>query len=141
MPLKTEGIDEPDLNLTPMIDIVFLLIIFFMVGTRFTEDKPTLFEIALATTNTESSVTPGPDPILISITKEGVIRVNHREVSLEELEQTLKAAKDNYEDQAVVIGGEGKADLQNVVNVLDICQKLKIKRFTLAAERPEASGS
>ncbi len=141
MPLKTEGIDEPDLNLTPMIDIVFLLIIFFMVGTRFTEDKPTLFEIALATTNTESSVTPGPDPILVSITKEGVIRVNHREVSLEELEQTLKQAKDNYEDQAVVIGGEGKADLQNVVNVLDICQKLKIKRFTLAAERPESSGS
>ena len=37
MPLKTHRDDQPSLNLTPMIDIVFLLIIFFMVGTKFTE--------------------------------------------------------------------------------------------------------
>ena len=40
MPLKTSGIEEPSLNLTPMIDIVFLLIIFFMVGSQFTEPGP-----------------------------------------------------------------------------------------------------
>ena len=37
MPLKTETVEEPTLNLTPMIDIVFLLIIFFMVGTQFAQ--------------------------------------------------------------------------------------------------------
>ena len=37
MPLKTEEIEEPVLNLTPMIDIVLLLIIFFMVGTKFSD--------------------------------------------------------------------------------------------------------
>ena len=37
MPLKTHVDEQPTLNLTPMIDIVFLLIIFFMVGTKFSE--------------------------------------------------------------------------------------------------------
>lgn len=39
MPIKTDSLEEPQLNLTPMIDVVFLLIIFFMVGARFTEDE------------------------------------------------------------------------------------------------------
>ncbi len=98
MPLKTDGIDEPELNLTPMIDIVFLLIIFFLVGTEFAEDKSveeesTLVPIELPTSSSESSITPGPDPVLVSITKQGELYLGSKQVSLQELREDLKLAK------------------------------------------------
>ncbi|MFN9041619.1 MAG: ExbD/TolR family protein, partial [Planctomyces sp.] len=50
MPLKTENLEDPILNLTPMIDVVFLLIIFFMVGARFTEEaNDQKFDVQLPT--------------------------------------------------------------------------------------------
>jgi biopolymer transport protein ExbD len=139
MPLKTEGIDEPELNLTPMIDIVFLLIIFFMVGTRFARDEPTMFDIELAASRTQAAaLTPGPDPVLIAVMEDGSIRVNRQAVSLEELERLLREKKANFAEQAVVIGGESEADLQRVVDIFDICKRVGIRRFTLAA-RPVGS--
>jgi len=146
MPLKTEGIDEPELNLTPMIDIVFLLIIFFLVGTEFAEDKSvdeksTLLPIELPTSSTESSLTPGPDPVLVSITKEGEIYLNTEQVTLNELETGLQAAKENYDDTAVIIAGDGQAYLQIVVDVLRICEQLQIKQTKLKAKKVAPPGS
>jgi biopolymer transport protein ExbD len=135
MPLKTEGLDEPDLNLTPMIDIVFLLIIFFMVGTQFAREEPTLFDIELAASQTQAAaLTPGPDPVLIAVLEDGSIRVDRQAVSLEELERLLREKKANFADQAVVIGGESAADLQRIVDIFDICKRVGIRRFTLAAK-------
>ena len=62
MPLKTDTIEEPNLNLTPMIDIVFLLIIFFMVGTRFTEMERQ-YDIRLPTVSEALPLTNLPDEI------------------------------------------------------------------------------
>lgn len=140
MPLKTEGIDEPELNLTPMIDIVFLLIIFFLVGTEFAEDKSveeksTLLPIELPTSSTESSLTPGPDPVMVSITKTGELFFNADKVTLPELEEQLKAAKENYEDTAVIIAGDGQAYLQIVVDVLRLCEQIQIKQTKLKAKK------
>jgi biopolymer transport protein ExbD len=142
MPLKTEGIDEPELNLTPMIDIVFLLIIFFLVGTEFAEDKSvqdqtTMVSIELPTSSTESSITPGPDPVLVSITKEGELFVGERQVSLPQLEQDLKAAKANYDGTSVIIAGDGQSHLQIVVDVLQLCERLEIKQARIKAKKVE----
>jgi biopolymer transport protein ExbD len=144
MPLKTDGIDEPELNLTPMIDIVFLLIIFFLVGTEFAEDKSveddkTLLPIELPTSSSDSSITPGPDPVLVSITKEGQLYLRDKAVTLPELEQDLKAAKTNYDDTTVIIAGDGQAYLQIVVDVLQMCEKLQIKQAKLKTKKIETA--
>ena len=140
MPLKTEGIDEPELNLTPMIDIVFLLIIFFLVGTEFAEDKSveeenTLLPIELPTSTAESSLTPGPDPVLVSITQQGELYLNDKKVTLNELQTDLKSAKENYDDTSVIIAGDGKAYLQIVVDVMRVCEQLGIKQTKLKAKK------
>lgn len=146
MPLKTEGIDEPELNLTPMIDIVFQLIIFFLVGTEFAEekkaveDKSALLPIELPTSSSNSSITPGPDPVMVSITKTGELYLNTQEVTLAELERELKAAKENYADTSVIIAGDGQAYLQIVVDVLRICEQLDIKQAKIKTKKVEAQG-
>ncbi len=60
MPLKTGTVEEPKLDLTPMIDIVFLLIIFFMVGTQFTEMERQ-YDIKLPTVTDAKPLTNLPD--------------------------------------------------------------------------------
>ena len=62
MPLRTESLDDAQLNLTPMIDIVFLLIIFFMVGTRFSEIEQQ-FDVELPTAEAVQPMTSPPDAL------------------------------------------------------------------------------
>lgn len=131
MPLKTDVVDEPDLNLTPMIDIVFLLIIFFMVGTQFTEMERQ-FEIELPTVSDAQPLTSLPDEIVINVADTGDLTVNGQRRSLEELERALKSARQNYADQAVLIRGEGDGPYQHVMNVLAVCHRAKISVVSLA---------
>jgi biopolymer transport protein ExbD len=131
MPLKTDTIEEPHLNLTPMIDIVFLLIIFFMVGTQFTEMERQ-FEIQLPTVSDAQPLTNLPDEIVVSVRPDGEIRVNEQVKTLEQLETDLRAAKENYADQAVLIRGAGDGPYQYVMDVLAVCHRVKINSISLA---------
>lgn len=144
MPLKTEGIDEPELNLTPMIDIVFLLIIFFLVGTEFAEDKSveeklTQIPIELPTTSSDRPLTNPPDPVTVSISRQGEIYLdaNPAPLTLEDLKQRLAQEKDEFPNVSVIISGDGQSNLQVVVDVLRICEELEIKQTKLKARQIE----
>lgn len=131
MPLKTEEIEEPILNLTPMIDIVLLLIIFFMVGTKFS-DAERQFEINLPTVSDALPLTTLPDELVVNITQAGDLRLGEQPVSVQELEEQLQQAVTRYSDQAVVVRGDGEGQYQNVMNVLAICHRVGIKNISLA---------
>jgi biopolymer transport protein ExbD len=142
MPLKTEGLDEPEINLTPMIDVVFQLILFFLLGTEFAEknmgkadEESAALPIQLPTSSVGTSLTPGPDPLVVSITKAGELYLNTEPVTLPALEEKLKAAKENYDDTAVIIAGDGQAYLQIVVDVLQTCERLKIKEAKVKTKK------
>jgi biopolymer transport protein ExbD len=95
MPLKLEAIEEPALNLTPMLDVVLLLVIFFMVGTQFSEEE-SHFDIDLPSGRTVEAVTGGPDPIVIDVDREGTVHVGRRTLSLVDLERELNAARERF---------------------------------------------
>ncbi|MEZ5949514.1 MAG: biopolymer transporter ExbD [Planctomycetaceae bacterium] len=102
MPLKTEQIEEPILNLTPMIDIVLLLIIFFMVGTKFS-DAERQFDIKLPTVSDALPLSSLPDELIISISRTGELLLGEQPIALADLESRLKSAVERYNDQAVVV--------------------------------------
>lgn len=132
MPLKTsEIVDEPTLNLTSMIDIVFLLIIFFMVGSQFTE-RETQYDINLPTVSNAQPLTSLPDEMVINLKGDGTILVGRQKRTMTELEEELVAAKLNYADQAVVIRGEGAGPYQHVMDILSACHRAKIVHISLA---------
>jgi len=139
MPLNVREHEEPVLNLTPMIDVVFLLIIFFMVGARFTELERE-FDINLPTVSEAKPLTNPPDDIEINLFRDGQIKVAGNFLTLEELETTLKEAKERFDDQAVLIRGDGTSDLQQTIDVLSICDRVKIRSRKIAA-RVEATGT
>lgn len=131
MPLKTGTVEEPTLNLTPMIDIVFLLIIFFMVGTQFAQMERQ-YDIELPSVSVARPLTSLPDEIVINVRRNGEIIVRAQTLTNGELRRRLRDAKRNYADQAVVIRGEGNGEYQHIVNVLSICHEENINSISLA---------
>ncbi len=137
MPLKTQEVEEPALNLTPMIDIVLLLVIFFMVGTQFTEHE-NQFEIILPTVSDAQPLTALPDEIVVSVTTDGSIYLGGEAKTGTELEKELRAAKERYAEQTVVIRGDGTGQYQHVMTVVNICNRAKIRSIQLATRIEES---
>ena len=137
MPLKgADQTEEAAINLTPMIDIVFLLIIFFLVGARFTEEEKQ-YDIQLPSSQDVQPLTGTPDALVINVRRGGTILLGSLAVTLEELESELRDAKENFEDQAVVVRGEGQGMYQPVINVLGVCHRTQITRISLAYKQDE----
>ncbi|MGB4741125.1 MAG: biopolymer transporter ExbD, partial [Fuerstiella sp.] len=139
MPLRTDSLEEPQLNLTPMIDIVFLLIIFFMVGTRFSEIEQQ-YDIELPTAAAVEPITSRPDAIILNVARSGLVTISGERVSLADLQPRLEAARKSYSEQSVLIRGDGEGVYQSIVDVMDVCHKAQIRSFSLAFQ-PETAGA
>lgn len=131
MPLKVAAVEEPAMNMTPMIDVVLLLVIFFMVGTQFAENE-SQFDIELPTVAQAEPLTGGPDALTVSVQRDGSVALADRPVTIPELERELRAAQARYARQAVIVRGDGPGPYQHVMTVLDICRRAKIVNIQLA---------
>lgn len=133
MPLKVDALEEPQINLTPMIDVVFNLLIFFMLATRFA-DLERQFDVQLPTASSAQPLTSPPDEIIVNVFSDGRIVVSQQALTIDQLEARLKAAHDRYADQAVLIRGDGQGTYQNVMDVLTACHRAEITNFSLATQ-------
>lgn len=136
MPLKIQHTDDTSINLTPMIDIVFLLIIFFMVGTHFSQLNDAERDIALQvpTVSNAEALTAAPRKRIINVYRDGRIILDRQEVSLEELQQNLANARQQYQKLGVVVRGDGDGKYSNVARVITACQNAKISDLNIAVQ-------
>ena len=115
----------PAINLTPMIDIVFLLIIFFMVGTKFTELE---HKIALEVPQVQDAgpLAPAPSKRIIHVYRDGRIELDGRAVTIAELTAALVQLKAQYSDTGVIVRGDAQGTFQRVAEVLAACRRAGI---------------
>jgi len=139
MPLRTAPLEEPQLNLTPMIDVVLQLVIFFMVGTQFVNHERKI-DITLPVVGQASPLTETPDELVINITKEGEISLGSTSVTAQQLRDQLQEAKRRYAQQAVVIRGDMDCIYQQVMSIVDLCKQAGIDNLQVAT-RLGSSGS
>ncbi len=133
MPLKTQPDELPTLNLTPMIDIVFLLIIFFMVGTTFSQmDKQ--IELQVPEVSDRGALTAAPEKRVINVLRDGRITLDDQFVSLEQLEQQLGAARGQYAGLGVTVRGDSRAAFQPVAEVLNACKQAGISELAISVK-------
>src|SRR6476660_5860989 len=95
MPLKTSNDDLPVLNLTSMIDVLFLLIIFFMVGTKFIESERQI-DLKLPQVKSGAALSAAPEKKIINVYADGTIVLDRKPVTLDELTSRLSAARAGY---------------------------------------------
>ncbi|MDA7950182.1 MAG: biopolymer transporter ExbD [Pirellulaceae bacterium] len=126
MPLKITREENPTLNLTPMIDIVFLLIIFFMVGTKFSERDRKLSLSIPEVTDSKGTLTPAPTKRTVHVYRNGKIILDRKEVDLETLTVDLEVARQEYAELGVVVRGDAKASWQQIATVLNACRQAGI---------------
>ena len=131
MPLKMEPLEEPTLNLTPMIDIVLLLVIFFMVGTQFTENE-SQFEIELPEAVAAQPLSGGPDAMTIEVQKSGTTTLDGTPVSDAQLKAELTAARAQFKNQAVVIRGDRAINFQRIMTVISLVEQTELTNIQLA---------
>ena len=133
MPLKIEREDQNAINLTPMIDIVFLLIIFFMVSTKFSElnEVERNISINVPTVSDATALTSAPKKRLVEVASDGTITLDQRRVTLEGLSLQLIAAKKQYPKLGVVVRGDGQGVFQHVASVLATCRKAQVTDLDL----------
>ncbi len=126
MPLKLQQNEHPVLNLTPMIDVVFLLIIFFMVATKFTDLEPSIqLKIPQAAAADEHSEMPTKH--LVHVTAAGEIYLQEAAISLTELTEKLLKDRARNPDLQVIIRGDEKCEYQYIAAVMGVCRKAKVK--------------
>lgn len=126
MPLKTTQTDEaPALNLTSMIDVLFLLIIFFMVATKFDEMERNV-EVSVPEVAQAGDQAPPPRPIVISVLSDGKVEIDGRPLTHSELISHLTKARQSLNEPTVVIRGDALCSFQHVASVMSSCQQAGI---------------
>ncbi len=130
--------DEPDINLTPLIDVVFLLLIFFMVSTTFEQQSRIKIELPEASSEQQAA---DEETLEIIVDAQGRYFIGDRQVINSEL-KTLKTAigkaLGKRESMPVVVRADANAPHQAVVTVLDASSQLGLTRISLATTHVEA---
>jgi biopolymer transport protein ExbD len=126
MPLKTHLDDEPTLNLTAMLDVMFLLIIFFMLGTRFIDDERKI-GLRVPEVVDRGALTAAPARREVNVFRDGTITLDKATVNLEQLTTRLAAARRQYSDLGVLVRGDARGEFQNVASVLTACRQAGIQ--------------
>lgn len=120
------------LSLTPLIDVVFLLLIFFLVSTRFAEEEREL-DVLLPQASEAQPLVSQPKELFINIDKDGRYYVTGKILSLEQLNPVLKAAWVNNPGRAsVIIRADKRCNFGSVVAVMNACNKANIRDYRVS---------
>lgn len=120
---------EPDLPMTPMIDVVFQLFIYFIMTMK-PIDIFTHLNVSRPSEDKSTSVTP-LNLLRINIYPNDVYSLNDRRVSLADMEKNLGKLADKDPNQTVLIISSARAKHDQLVNVLNICAKLKLTNLSV----------
>lgn len=131
MHFRREEEDSFALEMTPLIDVVFLLLIFFMVSTAFV-DFPRRMEIALPTSKSAAEEKQ-PSKMEIEMTVNKQIFLDGKKITLTEFEKKVEAVK-NPEALNVLIRADKNLDFGNVVQVMGILQNARIVNIGVATK-------
>jgi biopolymer transport protein ExbD len=136
MNLRPHVKKSPEVDITPLIDVVFLLLIFFMVSTTFDREAQILVELPEAT---GEEAQHAPEELDITIDANGIFFVNQREVintELETLKRAIGKAVGKKKDIPVIINADGRTPHQAVMTAMDAASQLGLMRMTFSAHRP-----
>ncbi len=131
------GSERTGIQLAPMIDVVFLLLIFFIVlwnYARFETEIDISVPAASAGENPERTI----GEIVVNVKKEGQIIIEGVEKTEEETLEMFNNIVAAYPDQALILRGDKEASFNHIVKILNLCKKANIWNISFATSQPES---
>jgi biopolymer transport protein ExbD len=123
---------EPEINVTSLIDVILLLVMFFMVSTTFVQDGRLRVRLPQSNASPESR---SLDPVVITVTAEGNYQVNGRTL-VNTAAETLRSALEQVSPQAqgkpVTVRADARATHQSVVTAMDVAGRLGFAQVNIA---------
>lgn len=141
MKLSSRSNEDPDLNITPLIDVVFLLLIFFMVTTTF--ERAAQLELKLPEAS-EQPTQQQPERLEIVVNAEGRYFVGGSEVvnrRLDTLKEAITRAANDNAEQPITIRADARAPHQAVVNAMDAISQLGFVNLSIATIPRDDTGT
>ncbi len=130
----------PVLPLTAMIDVLFLLLTFFMVASSLREAENRV-DVSLPSTEATKVTPVTRTQITISITAAGDVYIGEQKLSPEELRATLSELARQFPDESVLIRGDKESTMGLCVKVMDSAYAAGLKNVYLATTKPKTSGA
>lgn len=138
MAANMKGPITGSVNMMPMIDILFQVVIFFLVAAQITVQDRSL-PIVLPQASAAMPLTTKPKEFFITVDREGLYYVGAHPVPLDDLERQLnQAATDNPNRQSVVIRADERCAWKYVVAVMNSCNKVGISDYRVTTAEPGA---
>jgi len=123
--------EDASINLTPMIDVVFLLVIFFMVGSHF-GDASGGVDVTVPGVGELRAMTRTPDERVVEVTPSGSVLLDRNVVSDQQLADQLRFAHQQFPDVRVAVRGDSGASWPRVAQVLQVIRSTGVKQMVLA---------
>ena len=127
---------KPVVQMAPLIDIVFLTLIFFMTLSIFNQLESEI-SVSVPKAKESKEIVRSPGEIIINILKDGTVIVNQKKLSYEELKNMLRSISTLFPDQPVIIRADEKTYHKFVVEVLDACAGADIWNVAFATIKEE----
>ena len=122
------------LSLTPLIDVVFLLLVFFLVATRFAQEDHEL-DVILPSASEAQPLIAEPKELFINIDQHGEYFVDGRSMSRDEVEEVLRqAVANNPVNQSVVIRADKRVQFDFVVAIMNLCNRAGARDYSVTTQ-------
>lgn len=122
-----------ELNITPLLDLVFVLLVIFIITTPQLMNN---LEMNLPSGKPPEKQPKQPKPNQINVNAQGGVTLNGEAVTVPQLKSQLEQLQKADSDLSVVVKGADQVDYQHMVSVLDVLQQLDITKVGLATEGP-----
>ena len=133
MKFQTREPEKADFPLAPMVDVVFLLLIFFIATKQYSKSERELnISVPVAEEGADARQTVGE--IILNVRESGEVVVDKTKMDKEQLYEKLKRIAAVHKNQAIRIRGDGKVEYQKIVEVIDVCQKAGIPNISFATQ-------
>jgi biopolymer transport protein ExbD len=133
--------DLPHINMTPMVDVVLCLLVFFMAATRLYDWEENEFTVSVPEVAQAAPLTAAPDDLILTIVTPGQVAVGTKTYNLPALGTLLEKARVAYLDQGVVIRGDATLNYQDLADVLSVCDAAGIRNVRLPVRPREGAAT
>ena len=134
--VQIRGRRGPEVQMAPLIDVIFLLLIFSAVTTQFVTDERLKLKLPEAETAEKSGSGREDRPPEVVVAVDGTVWIDDQIVPEQELKGRIKQLVERAPDRAIILKGDKGAEYGVVVHVLDVARSVGAKMIQMSAERP-----
>jgi len=131
--------ETPFINMTPMVDVILCLLVFFMAATRLYDWDESEFAVKVPEVAEAAPLTAAPDDVVVNVVAPGKVAIGETSYDLDGLTALLRVARSRYANQGVMVRGGADLAYQDLADVLSACDAAGIRNVRLPVRSRDES--